>query len=326
MYKRLLPLLAILTMTSCATAYYQVATIGSSQMRVSNDGRFRYNENDLTVDYDFWSKYGKVGFVITNNTDDDIYIDLSRSFFVVNGMTFDYFQNRTYKSEHSSTYVSSSSYGGSNTFAYANGWASGSASTIGNSTYADGLSYGSGRSLTNAFARSSTSSSTSKSGIEIKEKEGVWIPAHSSRYFCEFSLLEAPYRACGLPRDPSKKENASVDFTESNTPYAFENRIMVVANGQERHLVNSFFIQNITNLPESEAVEEDDERDCSGNKTGEVIKIYKYRANNRFFIDYQFGGKTTGTSNDRVKKNSSRTSLGRTSNKSGSKFNDGLYN
>ena len=321
MRKRILLFLSILAMSSCATVYYQVATIGSPQMKVSDDGEFRYNENDLTVDYNFWSKYGKVGFVITNNTNDDIYIDLSRSFLVVNGMTFDYYQNRTYISEVSSTYVSSSAYGGSNTFAYASGWASGSASTIGNTTFADGVSYGSGRSMTSAFARSSTSSSTSKSGIEVTEKEGVWIPAHAARYFCEFSLLEAPYRKCGLPRNPSRNENASIDFTEDNTPYAFENRIMVVVGDQERHLVNSFYIQNITNLRESEAVQEDDARDCSGNKTGETIKIYKYRAQNRFYIEYKYGGQFSTTSNDRVKSNSSWGKLGGT----GRSFNDGIY-
>ena len=313
MRQKILLFLSLLAMTSCATVYYQVATIGSSQMDVSDDGKFRYNENDLTVDYNFWSKYGKISFVITNNTNDDIYIDLSRSFLVVNGMTFDYYKNRTYTSEMSSTYVSSSAYGGSNTFEYASGWASGSASTIGNSTFANGTSFGSGRSMTNAYARSSTTSSTSKTGIEITEKEGVWIPAHASRYFCEFSLLEAPYRKCGLPRNPSKKENASIDFTENNTPYSFENRIAVVVNDQERHLVNSFYIQNITNLPESVAIEEVDERDCSGNKTGQVIKKFKYRAQNRFYIDYEYGSGRRSSftdSNDRIKRNSSWSKLG----------------
>lgn len=70
-------------------------------MSVSDDGTFSYNENDLTIDYDFWSDHGKVGFIITNNTNEDIYIDLSRSFLIVNGMTFDYCRNRTYKSKTS---------------------------------------------------------------------------------------------------------------------------------------------------------------------------------------------------------------------------------
>ena len=94
-----------------------------------------------------------------------------------------------------------------------------------------------------------------KSTIETKEKEGVWVPSHTSRHFCEFSLLDAPYRECGLPRYPSRKDNASVDFTNITTPYAFENRIMVVNKGQERYLINSFYIQSITNIAESEAVE-----------------------------------------------------------------------
>lgn len=78
-------------------------------MSVSDDGRFCYNENDLTIDYDFWSDHGKVGFIITNNTDEDIFIDLSRSFLIVNGMTFDYYRNLTYKSGTSGIVNNSSS-------------------------------------------------------------------------------------------------------------------------------------------------------------------------------------------------------------------------
>lgn len=300
MLKRiLLPLLALMALTSCSKTFYQIATVGSHQLRVQDDGKYRYDEDALTIDYDFWSKYGKVGFVITNKTDEDLYIDLSRSFLVVNGMTFDYFQNRTYKSEHSSTYVSSSSYGGSNTFAYASGWTSGSGGSYGNFSYGSG----SGRSMTNTSLRSSTSSSTSKSGIEIKEKEGVWIPANSSRYFCEFSLLEAPYRKCGFARNPSRRESATLSFSENDSPYTFENRIMVVANGKERIVANSFYIKNFTNIPESEALEEETPRDCSGNKIGDKYFFNKYQANFRFYINYLFG-KGSDTSTDRIKEKS----------------------
>ncbi len=103
--------------------------------------------------------------------------------------------------------------------------------------------------------------------IETTEKEGVWIPAHAARYFCEFYLLQDTYRRRGLPLNPSRKENASIDFNEKDTPYAFENRLIIMVNGQEQRLVNYFYINNITNLHESEAIEQGYMRDCFGHPT-----------------------------------------------------------
>lgn len=268
MRKILLLILAGMSLTSCATTahFYQIATIASTQIRISDEGKFRYNNGGIDIEYNFWSEYGKFGFIVTNDTDNDIFIDLSRSFFIVNGLTFDYYQNRTYKSE-----------------------------------------------MTCA----------PKSTIETKEKEGVWVPSHTSRHFCEFSLLDAPYRECGLPRYPSRKDNASVDFTNNTTPYAFENRIMVVNKGQERYLINSFYIQAITNIAESEAVGYEPLRDCSGNKTGETIKIFKQQANNRFYIKYDKDGHNPSISDDKIN-NSYQTKENMTSRRSFN-FRDGIY-
>ena len=126
--RKLLFLSLVLALSSCATAFQQIASISSPQMKVQDDGKFRYDAGDIVIDYNFWAQNGQVSFVITNNSDNDVYVDLGRSFLIVNGMTFDYYQNRTYSSNSSSTVVSSSSYGASNTFAVANGMANAFAS------------------------------------------------------------------------------------------------------------------------------------------------------------------------------------------------------
>ena len=134
--KKLLLFVPILVLTSCATAFQQIASISSPQMSLRNDGKFRYRAEEIVVDYNFWAQNGQVSFVITNDSDNDVYVDLGRSFLIVNGMTFDYYQNRTYSSNSSSTIVSSSSYGASNTFAVANGMANAFASSYGNTASA----------------------------------------------------------------------------------------------------------------------------------------------------------------------------------------------
>ena len=270
-------------------------------MRLADDGHFAYSQDDIVIDYNFWAPGGQVSFIITNNMDCDVYVDLSRSFLVVNGMTFDYFQNRTYSANSSSTLVSSSAYGASNTFALTAGMANSFASSYGDSAYGKTYGAAAGTSRTNAFSRRATTSSTVNSGIEYKEKEGVWIPAHSSRHFCEFSLLDAPYRQCGFARNPTKKEDMTLRFTENNSPYAFDNVLMLVVNGADRRVVNSFYISSLTNIQREETYEDKDGENCDGSKTYEKVRIYKFRSANRFYINYDFESEKNGASNDRLK-------------------------
>lgn len=298
--KHLLFVLSILTLTSCATAFQQIASISSPQISLSNDGKYRYNADDIVVDYNFWAQNGQVSFVVSNNSDRDVYVDLGRSFLIVNGMTFDYYQNRTYSSNASSTVVSSSSYGASNTFAVANGMANAFASSLGNTVSATAFSNIVGSSNTSSSSRRSTASNTINKGIEYKEKECVWIPAHSSRHFCEFSLLEAPYRICGLARNPSKHEDASITFTAADSPFAFDNMLMIVVDGEDHRLVNSFYIDRITNVLYDQTYVVEDARNCDDTKSGEKVRIIKYSSPNRFYINYSF--RSRDGDNDRLKR------------------------
>ena len=250
--KKIMYLFSLLTLTSCAVAFQQIASISSPQMQLADDGHFAYSENDIVVDYNFWAPSGKMSFVITNNLESDVYVDLGRSFLVVNGMTFDYFQNRTYSSNSSETSLS-------------------------------------GR------------------GVEYKEKEGVWIPAHSSRRFCEFTLMDAPYRQCGFARNPSKDEDMTLSFTEKDSPYAFDNILMLVVNGIDRRVVNSFYVSSLTNIQQDETYLDKNVEYCDGTKGSETVRIYKFRSANRFFINYNYdSGQKSDADDDRTKRKLSR--------------------
>lgn len=94
----LLPLFcACLLQASCSpTLFQQIATLSSDSVTLNDDGTFAYEDAIITIEYDFWSEAGKFVFTVTNNTDDDIWLDLSNSYFVNNGYAFDYYQARTY--------------------------------------------------------------------------------------------------------------------------------------------------------------------------------------------------------------------------------------
>ena len=97
--KKLFLLLAIASwlLTSCTpSVFMQIATLSSDNVNLQKNGSFAYKDTLMTIEYDFWSKTGKFSFLITNNSDNDIYLNLSESYFVNNGYAYDYYRARTY--------------------------------------------------------------------------------------------------------------------------------------------------------------------------------------------------------------------------------------
>lgn len=295
--KKILYLFSLLALTSCAASFQQIASISSPQMRLTDDGHFAYSEEDIVVDYNFWAPSGQMNFIITNNLDSDVYVDLGRSFLVVNGMTFDYFQNRTYSFNSSDTILSGSGCETSNTFA------AGVATSRSDNPNGDAYGAGGGFSSSKTFSRGTGKSSTVNRGVEYKEKEGVWIPAHSSRRFCEFTLMDVPYRQCGFARNPSRNEDMTLSFTEKNSPYAFDNVLMLVVNGIDRRIVNSFYVSSLTNIQSDETYEDKHVENCDGSKSSEIVRIYKHLSANRFFINYDYNSQhDRDTDDDRTQR------------------------
>ena len=81
-------------MQSCREAqwYCQVFSVKSTEE--NNDVVF--SNNGIKISYDFWAEGGSASFWIENNTTEDIYLDLSKSFFINNGVVFDYYKNRVF--------------------------------------------------------------------------------------------------------------------------------------------------------------------------------------------------------------------------------------
>lgn len=303
--KKILACASYLLLFSCSTTYQQIISLGSPDTKLQDDGGFVYNEADFVINYNFWSKGGKVSFVFTNNSDEDVYVDLTRSFLVVNGLTFDYFQNRSWSSNSSNTVTSSSSYGSSYTTGGSRSYASASATSYGGYVYGSGSGSTSGGSRTSAYSIRNTVTSTVNSGVNVSEKPGVWVPAHSSRAFSEFSLFDAPYRKCGFARNPSKKEDASLSFNENDTPYSFVNMLMIIVGEKDQRILNKFYVESFKNMRRSDTYIVEDEKNCSGEKTGEELRIYKFAARNKFYVNYEIDQMSRVDETDRIRKSSS---------------------
>ena len=86
-------------MCSCGT-YYEYIQLLTTKPVDQNvpiaqvNGGLLYEDDNCTIFYNFWENGGNIGFKFYNKTDKIIDIDLSRSFFVKNGVAYDYYQDR----------------------------------------------------------------------------------------------------------------------------------------------------------------------------------------------------------------------------------------
>ena len=75
---------------SCATTYYQVYDVETEGLQSSKE-KIVYNDDNCEIIYDLWCEQGTLNFLFKNNSETDIHIDLSQSFFIRNGIAYDYY-------------------------------------------------------------------------------------------------------------------------------------------------------------------------------------------------------------------------------------------
>jgi hypothetical protein len=195
-------LFVTILLLGCSTSnLYQVydTQIDSPNIIVTNN-YVVYEDDNCMIYYDFWSQNGNSSFSFYNKTDKMIYVDLSESFFIQNGIANDYFQNRVY-SNSSNTYVNKS---GSIVTSFTN------------SNMAVG--FGSSATTTNGYSVSNV------------EKSVICIPPKTSKNISGFKLQESLYNSCYIKLYPTKKEkkegmNINLFNNKSSSPLTFSNLI-----------------------------------------------------------------------------------------------------
>lgn len=227
----------LIGMTSCSSlqTYYQVCDVKST-LPITSDGHYQYKDADCTVTYDFWCDGGNPGFVFTNNSDEIIYVDLSKSFFIKNGIAYDYFLNRSVSSSSSSTASSSLSK---------------SASIYG--YWYDFLNLIPG----SVSASGSVGSSSSKSStIKYTESAILAIPPHASKSVSEYIIGSSYIYECGFNIVPTKKETPSYNYDADTSPLKFGNYITYRKGNEatEQYVSNNFYVNVISYLHSQSAL------------------------------------------------------------------------
>lgn len=97
----ILAFLAVL-MCSCSS-YYQVYQADSSDPSVTVQGdNLVFEDANCKIYYNFGKEAGDISFYVFNKTDQNLYLDLRQSSFILNAMAFDNYQPVTYSNSASS--------------------------------------------------------------------------------------------------------------------------------------------------------------------------------------------------------------------------------
>lgn len=248
-------------MTSCASVYnfVQVMTTeptAKTSMTKINGGML-YEDESCAVFYSFWSEGGDASFEFYNKTNEIIYVDLEKSFLIINGVALNYFGNRTWSESKSSSVQSSTTYYASQSAALTRSasisqYYAGNFGTLPTSTLSPLASSATASASTTASATAGAAQYAGvaygrSTGVEIREANIIAIPPHASKFIGDYSLTSKILVNCERELYPS--DSASTAYTLENSPLVFSNYITykVGENGSAQTLENEFYVASVTN-------------------------------------------------------------------------------
>lgn len=267
--KTILVSLITLLIASCSsTSYYQVYKTTASEKINLKENSLVYEDQNCIISYDFWANEGDVGYKFYNKTEKNIYLNLDESYFILNGISNNYYKNRIFTNSQNSGVIVTKG--------------ASAAKSVSGYNFLDLLQ-------SNLISTSSSVGKTSSSGTSVafNEEKIVCIPPKTAKIITEYNINQTLFRDCELLRYPSKKEIKSKHFTKSNSPIIFSNIISYKTAQSDilNKVQNEFFVSEITNLPKSEMISSKYEEFC-GSKNVYKTDFFVEPAPNSFYIQY----------------------------------------
>lgn len=270
--KVLATIFAGVILTSCSSVnYYQLYKTQASNEVKQEDDNLVYEDENCIVSYNLWSENGNSGFKFYNKTNQDIYLNLDKSFFILNGIAYNYYQNRTIThSTGESTVVSKKDKVSVTT---SNNYFS--------SVYRPYL-------LSFSSAGATGLSSSKGYSVSYSEEKSIVIPAKTAKIVSEYSINNLLVRNCDLLKYPTKRQIKPVSYSKDSSPITFSNRITYsVGQNNEVKFENDFYVSEISNYPYEEFFETRKDKNCENNSVRQ--RYYKYASPDNFYIIYSKG-------------------------------------
>ncbi|MBU2651398.1 MAG: hypothetical protein KKA81_10730 [Bacteroidetes bacterium] len=260
--------LSILVLSSCSTTnYYQVYKAKSVENYPIQDDHIVFENDHCRVFYDFWGENGDFSFRVYNKTDEDLYIEMGKSFCVNNGIAYDYYKERVVTYSRSSGVSSAASASG--------------AKSVSGINYYDLLQ-------TNIISLSASTAILTNAGYSVSygEEKVICIPSGTSKVITEYNINTTLIRSCDLLRFP-RKNFESLTYSPENSPIIFSNRIVYKIGSMDESFdfENEFYVSEITNYPETQVIMRRYKEYC-GQKSIYTAMFYVNPSPDKFFIKY----------------------------------------
>lgn len=264
----------VLMFGACSARYYQIYGVrGNNVSRMSDCLMFK--DENCSVIYNFWSNGGVADFIFVNNTDSILYLDLEKSFFIRNGMSYDYFEDAVYVS-------GSGKYYGTVSDGFLNISSARTSYITSKNTVSEQVSY-------SAKISSYSNPGPSKYEFVVKqERPVVLVPPYGSKMISKFVLWDdGPYTEDACSKDLEPKDSVSYTYSIQSSPLVFSNYITysVGKSGEPVHIDNMFYVSDITNVKGSVAVVEE-KYQCEGEYYPRTVTRFKSKDAGRFYIKY----------------------------------------
>ena len=232
MKKIFIPFLFLFVSSCSVTNYYQVYTATSDAGKVKEKAVF-FEDSNCIVSYNLWENGGDMGFAFYNKTDYDITIDLNKTFFIINGISYQYFQNRITTIGEKITTQTTSSYNISTT-------------------------------------KTSVTTTTQNS---IVEKQYIIIPSKTKILLHEYKIVDTRYVNCDMPRYPTNNNPTKLEFHSSDSPFKFSNLITYMMPSDTIRIENKFYVKDITNFRQKDVMVQIDKNICGDKLTYPITQL-----------------------------------------------------
>ncbi len=252
-YKLVLLAFLSIGLASCSiNDYYQVYTAHVPSENIKND-EIIYTHDRCIVKYKFNNNGENLTFSMYNTSENLITLDLTKSFFILNGRAYSYFQNRSMSRQFTSTMSISDNY-----------------------------------QYYNLLYNIPKISATNSSGISITYHETplIIIPPKAFIELSEFSISKIPFVSCELEKYPVPKKVNAMQYGIINSPFVFNNSLTYYGTRDTQNINHEFYIEEIANYPQGNLLITRDTNNC-GKKLGFQVYTLKKFKPNQFYIKYQ---------------------------------------
>jgi hypothetical protein len=290
-------IISIILFSSCQPMlYYQMYEVKPTKKTAPINDELVYEDSNCKISYNFWSNGGNAGFRFYNKTNDDIYLLLDKSNFILNGVAYDYYKNREYTTSKGSA-IASSKFSQSGASVSASGSVQNGTTTTRDDVYSayPYQSSSSSSSSSSASVNASRGSATIRSvssgkSLKVTEDSVIRIPGNSQKSITEYSINRSIVRNCDLVLRPTiegqKIEIFYSSYDEASSPLLFSNLIRYRVNGSVNSVRNEFYVNRVSNYHPKSFFEYKYDEFC-GVKDYNKSKYFKYIKRSNFYHTYR---------------------------------------